>query len=110
MELDQTAFETIAERTLERFMDTIDEVLGDRLDVDFESGILTIEDRSLGQYVINKHAPNRQIWMSSPLSGASHFDHDAETGDWVSTRGADTLSGLLADELSTYTGTELNLE
>lgn len=110
MAQDRNAFETIAEQTLEKFMDVIDEALGDRLEVDFEGGILTIEQESVGQYVINKHAPNRQIWMSSPLSGASHFAYDGDSGEWVSTRGGQSLSDLLADELGSITGTELSLD
>ncbi|MEQ9361280.1 MAG: iron donor protein CyaY [Rhodospirillales bacterium] len=71
MSLDDTSFTRIADATLESFMDAIEAVLGDQADVDLEGGILTIELDSGGQYVINKHAPNRQIWMSSPASGAT---------------------------------------
>ena len=110
MVLDQNTFETIAERTLEKFMNVIDEVLGDRLEVDFEGGILTIEQESVGHYVINKHAPYRQIWLSSPISGASHYDYDNKTGMWVSTRGEGILSNLLAEELRSTTGVEITLE
>lgn len=32
-------------------------------------GVLTLNLGSHGTYVINKQSPNKQIWMSSPLSG-----------------------------------------
>ena len=28
----------------------------------------------LGTYVINKQSPNRQIWLSSPVSGPKRYD------------------------------------
>ena len=38
---------------------------------------------SHGTYVINKQSPNRQIWLSSPISGPSRFDFDLETETWI---------------------------
>lgn len=97
--LDESRFGTLADATLEGFMDAIDEALGDVMDADLENGILKIELDSGGQYVINKHGPNRQIWMSSPVSGASHYNYDAETGGWIATRGEGYLAEILASEL-----------
>jgi frataxin len=109
MSLDENAFEALADQTLQRFMDHIDAVLGDCLDVDLDGGILTIEFDSGDQYVVNKHAPNRQIWMSSPVSGASHFDFDGEA--WISSRDPTTfLAGLLAGELAAATGQAFSLD
>ena len=109
MSLEESAFETLARETLERFIDAIDEAMGEVLDVDIQGGVLTIELDTGGQYVINKHAPSRQIWVSSPASGAAHFDYDGNTGQWVSSRGGAPLCELLADELSAATGTALTL-
>ena len=33
-----------------------------------------------GTWVVNKHAPTRQIWLSSPKSGARHYAFDAAVG------------------------------
>lgn len=108
MTIDESTFQTLADETLARLMDTLDEAVGDRLDVDLLGGILTIDLDSGGQYVINKHAPNRQIWMSSPVSGASHFDCDGN-GGWVATRGAGTLAAMLSAEIAAATGETLDL-
>jgi len=107
--MDDSAFETLADKTLSALMEAVDESLGDYLDVDLQNGILTIEIDGGGEYVINKHVPNRQIWMSSPASGASHFDHDEEMG-WVSTRGRGRLAVMLADELSAATGEDMDAD
>lgn len=107
--MDESRFESLAEDTLARFMDAIDEALGDEMDVDLENGILKIELDNGGQYVINKHGPNRQIWMSSPVSGASHFAYDEGAATWVSTRGGDKLIDVLAAELEKAGGAPVDL-
>ena len=109
MNLDQSSYETVADETLGRLLDAIEETLGDSLDIDIEEGILTIELLSGGKYVINKHFHQRQIWVSSPVSGASHFAYDAKAEQWLSTRGEESLSALLARELSAVTGTPIDL-
>lgn len=61
---------------------------------------------SQGTYVVNKQPPNRQIWLSSPISGPKRYDWDTERGTWVYSRDGSTLLGLLKDEM----GVELELE
>jgi len=102
-------FETEADTTIEGLFDAIDEALGDVVDVDLQEGILTIELESGGQYVINKHAPNRQIWMSSPISGAAHFNQGADPGQWVGTRGEGQMKDILSGELGAATGIPITL-
>lgn len=102
-------FETEAKATIEGLFDAIDETLGDVVEVDLLEGILTLELENGGQYVINSHAPNRQIWVSSPISGAAHFNQGAAPGQWVGTRGEGHLSDILAGELSAATGTPIKL-
>ncbi len=109
MNIDQSTFEAVADETLVRLLDAIEERLGDSLDVDIEGGILTIELLSGDQYVINKHFHQRQIWVSSPVSGASHFAYDTKAEQWLSTRGEGSLSALLAQELSTVAGKPIDL-
>ncbi|OAN54048.1 iron donor protein CyaY [Paramagnetospirillum marisnigri] len=97
MSLDENAFATMADRFLERVADAVEDTHDDA-DADIQSGILTITLPGIGQYVINKHAPNREIWLSSPKSGAFHFAQ--RDGDWVSTRDASvSLVALLTREL-----------
>lgn len=110
--MDEPEFERAAGKVLDRLMDEIEEQAIDDLDVDLEGGILTIALPEGGQYLINKHAPNREIWLSSPKSGAWHFSHDPEAG-WISTRVVDgerpQLHRLLADELADATGNPVTL-
>lgn len=102
-------FERRAEAELQRLMARIDDALGDSVDVEYQNGILTLELADGGQYVINRHGPNREIWLSSPQSGAWHFAYD-EAGDaWRSTRGAEILTAILNRELAAVTGTDPRL-
>ncbi|PIW29519.1 MAG: iron donor protein CyaY [Rhodospirillales bacterium CG15_BIG_FIL_POST_REV_8_21_14_020_66_15] len=109
MSLDDTAFARIADETLEAVMDAVEGALGDQADVDLDGGILTIDLDAGGQYVINKHAPNRQIWMSSPKSGATHYEYDAKAAGWRCTRSGSRFDETLAAELKTLTGVAVRL-
>lgn len=110
--MDEPEFERQAGKVLDRLMAEIEDQALDDLDVDLEGGILTIGLPSGGTYLLNKHAPNREIWLSSPKSGAWHFRHDPEAG-WISTRvvdgGRPQLHRLLADELAAAIGNPLQL-
>ena len=63
-----------------------------------------------GTYVINKQGPNRQIWMSSPVSGPLRYDYDADRKVWVYARDGHCLHDRLSEELTGMCGGELNLE
>ena len=95
----EAEFERLATAVLARFAAMLEENLGDAAEVDFQDGILTIVLDRGGTYVINRHAPNRQIWLSSPRSGASHFSFDADHAAWIGTRSGRVLGELLAEEL-----------
>ena len=88
---------------------------------------MTITHPSKGEYVINKQPPNKQIWLSSPVSGPKRFDwvvvtqsstdsmnakQDTEGstgtlgddgslggGRWIYLRDNTSLTDLLKDEL-----------
>lgn len=64
----------------------------------------------IGTYVINKQPPNKQIWLSSPVSGPKRYDYvvygegqnqkeDTAVGDWVYLRDGSTINELFAKEL-----------
>jgi frataxin len=110
--MDEPEFERQAGKVLDRLMQEIEDQAMDALDVDLEGGILSVVLPGGGTYLVNKHAPNREIWLSSPKSGAWHFRHDPEAG-WISTREVDggrpQLHRLLADELAAATGAPLQL-
>src|SRR5574338_920426 len=98
--MNQVEFERRAAQVLDHLFEQIDEQLGDWLDVEMVGGILQIGLPDGGAYVVNKHAPNREIWLSSPRSGAWHFAAGGDDGAWRSTRGTEELTALLSGELA----------
>ena len=108
--MEESAFAALAEETLERLFDALDEAIGADADVDFESGIVTIELEDGRQYVINKHSASQEIWVSSPVSGAAHYAFNLEAGTWVSTRGGEVLHATLGAELGAISGRTLTLD
>ena len=90
--MSDSAFEALANSLLA----ALEDGLGD--DAEFQGGILTVETVA-GTWIINKHAPTRQIWLSSPKSGARHYAFEAGAGLWQDTRGGAGLLTTLSGEL-----------
>lgn len=107
--MDASEFEDLAEKTLERLFDAIDDAIGDDADVDMQGAVLTIELEDGRQYVINKNAAAQEIWVSSPVSGAAHYAYNEDADAWVSTRDRRLLSDTLAAELGEATGASVDL-
>ena len=106
--MNEAEFERRAAEVLDSLFEQIEDQLGDWLDIEMTGGILQIELPDGGAYVINKHGPNREIWLSSPKSGAWHFAA-GDDGAWQSTRGTEELTVLLAGELSAASGRVVEL-
>jgi len=111
--MNQVEFERRAAEVLETLFDQVEDQLGDWLDVEMTGGILQIELPDGGTYIVNKHGPNREIWLSSPKSGAWHFapvEGGADGDAWRSTRGPEDLIALLAGELAAASGRAISLD
>ena len=89
-----TSFESLADSLLA----ALEEGIGDHADAELQGGVLTVEGDG-GIWLVNKHAPTRQIWLSSPKSGARHYAFDGASGRWQDTRGGDHLLAVLSAEL-----------
>jgi frataxin len=89
-----SAFESLADSLL----DALEEGIGDDLDVERQGGVLTVEGEE-GTWIVNKHAPTRQVWLSSPKSGARHYAFERASGLWRDTRGEGDLLSTLSAEL-----------
>jgi frataxin len=72
--------------------------------------VLTITCPPNGTYVINKQPPNKQIWLSSPISGPKRYDYvlagegqnekeGGGTGEWIYLRDGTNMTELLSKEL-----------
>ena len=74
-----------------------------------QSGVLTVKiGGNSGTYVINKQAPNKQIWLSSPKSGPKRYD--VIEGRWRYSHDGMPLHDLLAKELSECLSTQIDFD
>ncbi len=106
--IDDAAFESLAAQTLQRFAARIEDATM-KLEVDLVEGVLNIEAEDGATYLVNKHSPLHQLWLSSPVSGAGHFDYNATNKTWESTRGGELLEKILERELSAAAGAPVTL-
>jgi frataxin len=73
-----------------------------------QDGVLTIALGKHGTYVLNKQAPNAQIWSSSPVSGPVRYDWHA--GKWIYKRDGHELFQRLSSELTQLLGFSVHLD
>eukprot|EP00262_Sarcandra_glabra_P016369 TRINITY_DN5311_c0_g1_i2.p1 TRINITY_DN5311_c0_g1~~TRINITY_DN5311_c0_g1_i2.p1 ORF type:complete len:200 (+),score=21.10 TRINITY_DN5311_c0_g1_i2:122-721(+) len=111
--LQEDEFHRLADATMHDLQEKLEEYCDcieiDGLDIDYSSDVLTLKLGSLGTYVLNKQTPNRQIWLSSPVSGPSRFDWDRESRGWIYRRTKANLLQLLESELEQLCGKPINL-
>ena len=102
-----TNFHEKADAYLEATFDALEAQDEDALlEVDLEGGILTIELEDGRQWLISKHEPSGEMWLSSPISGGLHFSNT--TDGWTLTDGRN-LSTLTSEEISAASGATFKL-
>jgi frataxin len=110
MTLDEATFHQRADETIERMISALDDAIGDTADVELQGGIATIALSNGKSYIVNKNAPNCEIWLASPTSGGWHFAWDQSKNAWISTRAPySALTDLLAREIEAATGISVAL-
>ena len=89
----------LADEALDTILEKADELSDERDDVECElsSGVLTLKIAGTGTWVLNKQVPNRQLWLSSPVSGPCRYEY--VDGTWTHTRDGSSLHELLEREL-----------
>ena len=97
-------YEQIAENTLQSLSDYFDSLptivpCSKQFDVNLADAVLTVViSDDVGTYVINKQTPNKQIWLSSPISGPKRYDLVKDR--WIYLHDNSCLHDLLERELS----------
>ncbi|VDP40404.1 unnamed protein product [Soboliphyme baturini] len=102
--LNDIEYDRLSNRTLESLYDCLDALsdvvsnLPAEYDVSLSNGVLTVKlGQDIGTYVINKQTPNKQIWLSSPISGPKRYDY--VDNQWVYLHDQVPLHQLLETEL-----------
>lgn len=104
--LENSQFHCLADAYLDALAEEIEAKDSEALvDAEIVQGILTITLPGGRQYLLSKHLPSKQLWLSSPVSGGLHFSYHEADSAWALEDGR-ALSTLLAEELKTATGIE----
>ena len=77
------------------------------LDVDLESGILTVTCPDASRVIVNRQTPNREIWVAA-RSGGFHFRNVG--GEWRDTRSGEELFASLTRIVSSQSGEDVGFE
>ena len=110
---DEATYHSIADSLLESLTDACEQSIEDTVDaetdfdVSFSSGVLSIR-LPAGTWVLNKQAPNRQVWLSSPYTGPRRFGY--REGQWVDERTGDELLGVVKTEILEAGGGEIMVD
>ncbi|HEX6138547.1 MAG TPA: iron donor protein CyaY [Casimicrobiaceae bacterium] len=94
--MDESAFIAATDATLGKIglaLDAALETSDADLDWDLKDGVLTIECEDGSRIIVNRHVPNREIWVAAK-SGGFHFG--AADGRWRDARGKEELAAALA--------------
>ncbi|ORC85692.1 frataxin-like, mitochondrial precursor [Trypanosoma theileri] len=113
-------YNTAADGFLENIDNILEDIAADAIDdVNLSGGVLTIETTSRGTFVLNKQAPNVQLWLSSPISGPHHYDmilpenssssNNSEDVQWLADSDGHSLKERLEKELTEVLGVEVRL-
>lgn len=97
--MNQDQFLDITDKIFDHLFKQLDEY---DFDVDFLDGNIHIyiqekEQNKEQEYIINKHSFSKQIWLSSPVSGAHHFSYFESNKTWISSSGEELLKVLSKD-------------
>src|SRR3954447_3130000 len=107
--LTDTDFIAAADAALVTIGEALDRALADsEVDVDWSlnDGILEIECEDGSKLIVNRHVPNRELWVAA-RSGGFHFR--PQDGLWRDTRSADDLATVLVRLLRTQGGLAVTL-
>lgn len=102
-------FSKVANTTLEAIYEGVmdageAERFGTDFDAESEDGVVRLYLGENGTYVANTQTPNRQIWLSSPVSGPWRYSWHTDSRTWRSGRDGHALLDLLQSELSEIAG------
>ena len=89
--IEESAFIALTDRVLDTIGAALDAAESD-LDWSENDGMLTIEFADGSRVIVNRHVPNRELWVAAK-SGGFHFR--AEGGAWRDTRSGEELGTAL---------------
>jgi CyaY protein len=103
---DVSQFNEAVDLVFDRIVDTIDASDTD-CDVEVNQSVLEITCADDSKIIVNRHEPNREIWVAAK-SGGFHFKWNGAA--WVDTRSGEMLPAALVRVVREQTGATLKFE
>jgi CyaY protein len=104
--MNESEFVALTDRVLRAVGAAIDDS-GTDLDWSENDGVLTVECPDGTRLIVNRHTPNREIWVAA-RSGGFHFRIEGER--WRDARGGEELSAALTRLLRLQADTTVEFE
>lgn len=99
----ENAFIVVVEQWFDRLSRVLDQT---GLDYEVNGGVLEINFDSGEKMIINRHLPNREIWVAAK-SGGFHFALN-DRGEWLDTRDGTQLEQQISGIIRTACGLSLD--
>eukprot|EP00310_Coccolithus_braarudii_P015017 CAMPEP_0183353504 /NCGR_PEP_ID=MMETSP0164_2-20130417/33290_1 /TAXON_ID=221442 /ORGANISM="Coccolithus pelagicus ssp braarudi, Strain PLY182g" /LENGTH=150 /DNA_ID=CAMNT_0025526179 /DNA_START=17 /DNA_END=469 /DNA_ORIENTATION=+ len=103
-------YHRVSESTLQNLQEVLENFADSNrdadVDVDYAADVLSF---NVGEraFVVNKQAPNKQLWLSSPVRGPLRYDFCMSDAAWLNTRDQHELLVALADDVEHLCGHRL---
>ena len=97
--LSESQFHRLSRDTLAALHDALEPAYnsGALEELELETGLLTVVTGAGKTFIASAHAPSKQLWLASPVSGGLHFRWDGQ--EWILGTG-ETLRDILGRELA----------
>jgi len=106
-------YHDLSDATMDALLESVEAILdpldNSKYEIEYSSGVLTLNLADHGIYVVNKQPPNKQIWLSSPFSGPKRYDYSSALDGWYYSRDGTSMGELLEEELSKALGQKVEL-
>ena len=89
----ESEFNELADAVFDRIEQAID-ASGADIECNLNGPVLELEFADGSQIVINRHAPNQEIWLAAKSGG---FHYAFQDGGWISRRDGGELFGKLSE-------------
>lgn len=99
----ESGFKEAADAVFHRIEQTID-ASGADIDYDNNGTILEMEFKDGSKVIVNRHVPNREIWLAAKSGG---FHYTLKDGIWLSQRDGSELFAKLAELVQAGSGEKL---
>lgn len=109
---DVSGYQAVVTQTMKELQEKFEEL--EELDlegyeVNEKDGVFELKLGELGTYVINKQAPNKQLWWSSPVSGPKRYNYDVKMKAWRNSRDGHLMYDLINEEITSLVGQNFDM-